>query len=99
MVARKKYTITKKHSTKPNPNVSINTHKYTKYYPSILDPNFSHKIASHNIFKKYKLTVNQKRLNDLYNAYETNIPMPVDSKKHESNIYILKNILHDKYNG
>lgn len=90
MVARKKYTITKKHSTKPHPNVSIHTHKYTKYYPSILDPNFSHKIASHNIFKKYKLTVNQKRINDLYNAYETNIPMPEDSKKHESNIYILK---------
>jgi hypothetical protein len=65
-------------------------HKYTKYYPSIYDPDFSHKIAKHGIFKKYKLTVNQKRLNDLYNAFETNIPMPEDSKKHDTNIYILK---------
>jgi hypothetical protein len=88
MVARKKYTITNKNSINSGKNVSL--HKYTKYYPSIMDVNFSNKIASHNIFKKYKLTVNQKRLSDLYNAYETNIPMPEDSKKNESNIYILK---------
>ena len=48
----KVYTITKKR--KSDITGLGKQHKYTKYYPSILDPNFSHKIASHNIFKKYK---------------------------------------------
>ena len=104
MAPRKKYIITKKSkkltNKAGNKTDNINQenkqfhhtlkHKYTKYYPSIYDPDFSHKIAKHGIFKKYKLSVNQKRLNDLYNAFDTNIPMPEDSKKHDTNIYILK---------
>lgn len=44
----------------------ITTHKYTKYYPSIIDPNFSQKIAKHNIFKKYKLNINNLKLQKNY---------------------------------
>ena len=66
------------------------THKYNKYYPSILDPNFTNKITHHPVFKKYKLTINKTRLDDLYNAFETNTPLPEDTKKTASTIYILK---------
>ena len=98
-IIKKKIVMTKKKIK----NVSLNSkevssydkdiqHKYTKYYPSILDPNFSHKISTHGLFKKYKLTVNRKRLEDLYNAYETNIPPLEDTRKQQSSIYILKTI-------
>ena len=67
------------------------TNKYTKYYPSILDPNFSNKIASHSIFKKYKLKTNPEKIKALYNAFETNKSMTSDDSKNKmSNIYILK---------
>lgn len=97
MAPRKKYIITKKtknanHIKKviSESHPDTKQHKYTKYYPSILDPNFSHKIAQHGIFKKYKLTVNNKKLEDLYNAFETNIPPQTNSKFQDTNIYILK---------
>ena len=98
----KKYIIRKKtkkanhtnHKNHTKKVISYNRpdtkHKYTKYYPSILDPNFSHKIAQHGIFKKYKLTVNKKKLQDLYNAFETNTQLSLDAKHQDSNIYILK---------
>jgi hypothetical protein len=84
----KKLNHTKKVISETYPDTK--QHKYTKYYPSILDPNFSHKIAQHNIFKKYKLTVNNKKLQDLYNAFETNTQLSGDSKQHDLGIYILK---------
>ena len=68
-------------------------HKYTKYYPSILDNNFSHKIANHNIFKRYKLTTNPNKLKSLYNAFESNKSSAFasdESKKKMSSVYILK---------
>ena len=78
---------TKSHNTKSH---QTNQHKYTKYYPSILNPNFTHKIATHPIFKKYKLTKNANKLEELYKAFDTNKPLPDDIKKASSNIYILK---------
>ena len=90
---RKKVTITKKrtntsHSlSKP---MKIKDHQYTKYFPSILDPNFTNNITNHKIFRKYKLTINKKRLEDLYNAFETNTKLPDDSKRSANNFYILK---------
>ena len=69
-------------------------HNYTKYYPSILDTNFSKSIANHNIFKKYKLTTDPKKLKSLYNAFETNkssvIALSDESRKKMSSVYILK---------
>jgi hypothetical protein len=84
-MAPKKISISRKKTGKTEPN-----NIYTKYYPSILKPNFSHKIATHKIFKKYKLTTNTKKLNELYKAFETNKPMSDDLKKTTANIYILK---------
>ena len=72
--------------------INLKTHKYTKYYPSILDPAFSQKIAKHNLFRKYKSTLNKSRLEDLYTAYETNKPSIEDSKKKESSVFISKTI-------
>ena len=63
---------------------------YAKYYPSILKPNFSKKIATHKIFKKYKLTTNKKKLEELYKAFDTNKSALNESKKANTNIYILK---------
>ena len=69
---KKTYKITKKKSTNTMRTIGTigtmetqqadKTHKYTKYYPSILDPAFSHKLATHNLFKKYKSTLNKSRL-------------------------------------
>jgi hypothetical protein len=87
---RKKYKITKKLSKNASEPKHIN--KYTKYYPSILDPDFSHKIATHGLFKKYKSTINKKRLQNLYTAFETNKISMEDLKKKSSNIFIMKTI-------
>lgn len=95
-MAPKKVIISRK--TKKSEGISVSRigyekelkHKYTKYYPSILDPNFTTKISHHPIFRKYKLTINKKKLDQLYNAFETNIPLLEDTKKTTSNIYILK---------
>jgi len=65
-------------------------HTYTKYYPSIIDPNFSHKIATHKIFKKYKLTRNEQRLNQLYKSFEENKQLLDDNSKKKQDVYILK---------
>ena len=69
-------------------------HNYTKYYPSILDTNFSKNIANHNIFKTYKLTTDPNKLKSLYNAFETNkssvIALSDESRKKTSSVYILK---------
>jgi len=76
---------------KDNKNIHKNVYKYTKYYPSILEPNFSNKIANHGIFKKYKLNNNPNKIKALYNAFETNKKsLNDDSKSKKSNIYILK---------
>jgi hypothetical protein len=91
---KKTYKITKKKV----PIGTIETqqadknHKYTKYYPSILDPAFSYKISTHDLFKKYKSTVNKYRLEELYTSFETNKPSIEDAKKKESSIFISKNI-------
>jgi hypothetical protein len=73
-----------------------NTHKYNKYYPSILDPNFSQKIANHNIFKKYKLNTNQIKVKNLYESFENNKDSSLSDdykkKDFESATYILKPI-------
>ena len=87
MAPRKKVSITKKSSAR---FVSEMKHKYTKYYPSILDPHFTSKITHHPVFSKYRLSINKRKLEELYNAFETNIPLPEDSKKSTSNIFILK---------
>ena len=95
---RKKITnkITKKQSTKLSHTQSNGSqygkHKYTKYYPSILDPDFSHKIAIHDLFKKYKSTMNKSRLEELYTSFETNKPSIEDAKKKDSSIFISKTI-------
>ena len=90
-MAPKKYSLTKK---RPPSNVRLSAqfkkHTYSKYYPSIIDPAFSNKITHHPIFKKYKLTGNTKKLQQLYKAFETNTPLAEDSKKTSSNIWILK---------
>jgi len=88
-----KKKITKKQGTKllKTQQIDIN-HKYTKYYPSILDPAFSHKIATHDLFKKYKSTMNKSRLEELYTSFETNKPSIEDAKKKESSIFISKTI-------
>ena len=93
----KTYKITKKQGTKLSKIKQIDRnpiakHKYTKYYPSILDPAFSHKLAKHNLFKKYKSTVNKSRLEELYKSFETNKPSIEDAKKKESSIFISKTI-------
>lgn len=67
-------------------------HEYTKYYPSILDPNFSKEIATHGLFKKYKATINPERLANLYTAFETNERPLEDTKKQSSSIFLLKTI-------
>ena len=105
-LGKKKLKITKKQSTKllkPQSNGNgtgtsngngnqYGKHKYTKYYPSILDPAFSHKIAKHDLFKKYKSTMNKSRLEELYTSFETNKPSIEDAKKKESSIFISKTI-------
>jgi hypothetical protein len=83
IISRKKSDIKTKDKNEPN-NI------YSKYYPSILKPNFSKKVATHKIFKKYKLTTNTKKFAELYKAFETNKPMSDDLKKTNANIYILK---------
>ena len=95
---KKKYKITKKRGISKDiipKNEYDNPKKqyeYAKYYPSILDPAFSQKIARHDLFKKYKSTINKKRLQDLYTSYETNKPSIEDAKKKESSIFISKTI-------
>ena len=71
---------------------TITKNKYTKYYPSILDPNFSHKIANHNVFKKYKLTTDSDKLKSLYKSFDSNksLLQSDDKNKKTSSIYILK---------
>ena len=71
---------------------TTNKHAYTKYYPSILKPNFSYNIAHHDLFKKYKIDINKKKINDLYNAFDTNTNVDNSNKhtKAQHNIYILK---------
>jgi len=93
---KKTYKITKKQSTKlsktkHNEN-SDGKHKYTKYYPSVLDPAFSHKISTHDLFKKYKSSLNKSRLEELYTSFEKNKPSIEDAKKKESSIFISKTI-------
>jgi len=84
----------KKSNTKQTKqNLHINKYnKYNKYYPSILDSNFTQKIAHHNIFKKYKLTTDTEKLKALYNSFETNksLSLSEDSKNKLLNVYILK---------
>jgi hypothetical protein len=105
MGSKKKYVIKKKKSatkklTGQNTDKSHHKshigkeviYKYTKYYPSILDPDFSKKIAGHALFKKYKSEVNQERLDNLYRAFDTNEKPLEDSKKQNINIFILKTI-------
>jgi hypothetical protein len=88
---KKKYKITKKSSNISH--ISKETgHKYTKYFPSILDPNFSSQIESHGLFKKYKSIINQERLENLYKAFETNIRPDEDTTKQSSNIFLHKTI-------
>ena len=74
----------------------ITTHKYNKYYPSILDPNFSQKIANHAIFKKYKLNTNKGKVEKLYESFENNKDSTDNDgnkkKDAESTTYILKPI-------
>ena len=65
-------------------------HNYNKYYPSIIDPNFSHKIATHKLFKKYKLTINNNKLQNLYKAFDENKAIDDSSNKQLSNVFILK---------
>ena len=65
-------------------------HKYNKYYPSILDPKFSHKIATHKLFKKYKLTINNNKLQTLYKEFDENKAIDDNSNKQLSNVFILK---------
>jgi hypothetical protein len=92
-MVRKKIIITKKLSAQKSITAQHATqmkHKYSKYYPSILDPHFTSKITHHPIFKKYKLTIDRKKLDELYRSFETNIPMADDTKKTNTNIYILK---------
>ena len=98
-LGKKPYKITKKKTTKQITKSSLKAivnphgrHKYTKYYPSILDPAFSNKIATHDLFKKYKSTMNKSRLEDLYTSFETNKPSIEDSKKKDSSIFISKTI-------
>jgi len=67
---------------------SITTHKYSKYYPSILDPTFIDKITHHPIYKKYKLHVNKQKLDELYTIFENN--KLEDIKKTPINTFILK---------
>lgn len=90
-LGKKKLKITKKQSIKSVDKIN-KQHRYTKYYPSILDPAFSHKIATHNLFKKYKSTINKSRLEELYTSFETNKPSFEDAKKKDSNIFISKTI-------
>jgi hypothetical protein len=101
MGSKKKYVITKKKSktqksnekSKSKSHISKDVfHKYTKYYPSILDPDFSKKIAGHTLFKKYKSEINQERLENLYKAYDTNEKPHEDTNKQNINIFILKTI-------
>ena len=102
-LGQKTYKITKKKGTKlsrtrlqsnKNPHTKHNytKHNYTKYYPSILDPAFSHKIATHDLFKKYKSTMNKSRLEELYMSFETNKPSIEDTKMKDSSIFISKTI-------
>lgn len=69
---KSKKLIPKSQSKKTITDDPKQTHKYTKYYPSILEPNFSHKISTHKIFKRYKLITNTKKINNLYKSFETN---------------------------
>lgn len=90
---RKKVTITKKRTSTTNTlskPMKVKDHQYTKYFPSILDPNFTNNITNHKLFRKYKLTINKKRLEDLYTAFETNTKLPDDTKRSANNFYILK---------
>ena len=83
----------KKYSTKKNKseiNKPINEdHKYTKYYPSILEPNFGKKIAAHNIFKNYELKNNPSKLKILYEDFEKNKISKIKGST-KTNVYILK---------
>jgi hypothetical protein len=87
-MVKKKVYITRKPVLGNSHILSRHNNKYTKYFPSLIDPHFNHKISKHNVFKRYKLKRNTQKIEALYKAFETNIPM-VDSKK-SGNIRILK---------
>jgi hypothetical protein len=80
MSQRKKVSITRKIKNKSVDDIGRRPNKYTKYYPSLLDPYYNEKITHHPIFKRYKLRRNTKKIDALYKAFETNIPM-IDKKK------------------
>ena len=88
----KKITL-KKHiknnKIKNTQHINKKKHNYSKYFPSIYDTNFSKKIASHNLFKNYKLKKDNNKLNQLYKDFEEN-NSKTKSAKNESNTYILK---------
>ena len=91
---KKFYKITKKPVSKLSKSGKSHIlqevyHNYTKYYPSILDPDFSNKIAHHPLFQKYKSTVNKERLEKLYKAFETNTRSTDDTIK-QTDIFIHK---------
>ena len=83
---------TKKEDKNDTKKKNKTDHKYTKYYPSILDPNFSNKIANHSIFKRYKLNTDPVKLKSLYNAFETNKSSALSSTDEykKKMVYILK---------
>jgi hypothetical protein len=87
MSQRKKVSITRKLKEK-SIHETGRLNKYTKYYPSLLDPYYNEKITKHPIFKRYKLRRNTKKIAALYKAFETNIPM-IDKKK-SGKVRILK---------
>jgi hypothetical protein len=66
-------------------------HRYNKYYPSILEPNFGYKISKHNIFKNYKLKHDTNKLKALYEEFKENkLTKNQPNKLGKSNVYILK---------
>ena len=75
-------------------NIKSNTHeqhKYNKYYPSILEPNFGYKISKHTIFKNYKLKHDTHKLKALYAEFKQNkLTKNQPNKLGKSNVYILK---------
>ena len=91
MPAIKKITLKKivKNSKIQNTHITKQKHNYNKYFPSIYDTNFSKKIASHNLFKNYKLKKDNNKLNQLYKDFEEN-NIKTKSSKNENNIYMLK---------
>ena len=92
MPSLKKITLKKniKNSKIQNTHINKQKHKYSKYFPSIYDTNFSKKIASHNLFKNYKLKKDNNKLNQLYKDFEENSSSKNKGSKNDLNTYILK---------